>query len=100
MVLELSGGQQAVEQYIEYIHQREDVGKKLKSYMAKLAEKRQQHAEMLENREMIVHSLASLAPVCEEGTNRKERKQEAKEFYKYRDAMADVYPLEWLWKTK
>lgn len=100
MVLELSGGQQAVEQYIEYIHQREDVGKKLKSYMAKLAEKRQQHAETLENREMIVHSLASLAPVSEEGTNRKERKQEAKEFYKYRDAMADVYPLEWLWKTK
>lgn len=100
MVLELSGGQQAVEQYIEYIHQREDVGNELKRYMAKLAEKRQQHAETLENREMIVHSLASLAPVCEEGTNRKERKQEAKEFYKYRDAMADVYPLEWLWKTK
>lgn len=98
MVIDLSGGQDALNHYVDSMLQSESVGFKLKSYLSKLMKNRQKHAAVLENREAVVRSLAGYAPVNKEGDSKEERKQRAKEFYKYRDAMKAVYPLEWLWK--
>lgn len=98
MVIDLSGGQPALNHYVDSMLQSESVGSKLKSYLSKLMKNRQKHAAVLENREAVVRSLAGYAPINKEGESKEERKQRAKEFYKYRDAMKAVYPLEWLWK--
>ena len=98
MVIDLAEGQDAVNRYVNDMCQREDVGKELKSYLSKLSEKRRKYASVLEDREAVVRSLASYAPINEEGEDKSECKRRAKEFYERRDAMKAVYPLEWLWK--
>ena len=98
MVIDLSEGQPALNHYVDSMLQCESVGAKLKSYLSKLMKNRQKHAAVLEDREAVVRSLAEYAPINKGGDSKEERKQRAKEFYKYRDSMKAVYPLEWLWK--
>ena len=52
---------------------------------------------MLDNRRAVIRCLAEYAPIVEEGESKVERKQRAQEFYRYRNAVKSVYPLEWLW---
>ena len=98
MVIDLAKGQEAVNRYVDSVQQCKSAGAELKSYLSELKEKRQEYASELEDREAVVRNLASYAPINKEGESKTERKQRATEFYKLRDAIKAVYPLEWLWK--
>ena len=97
LAIELGEGGEAVNRYVVAMQQRADVSPKLKSYLSKLLKKRQKHASLLDNRRAVIRCLAEYAPIVEEGESKVERKQRAQEFYRYRNAVKSVYPLEWLW---
>lgn len=95
LTLYLSEGMDAQQQYMDSLSLQ---SKKLKSYFKKMSKKMEKHQAELSDREAVIRSLACLAPINQKDETPSERKQKAKEFFRYRDAVKDVYPLEWLWK--
>ena len=95
LTLYLSEGMDAQQQYMDSLSLQ---SKKLKSYFKKMSKKMEKHRTELSDREAVIRSLACLAPINQKDETPSERKQKAKEFFRYRDAVKDVYPLEWLWK--
>lgn len=95
LTLYLSEGPDAQRQYMDSLSQQ---SKKLKSYFKKMSKKMEKHRAELSDREAVIRSLACLAPINPKDETPSERKQKAKDFFRYRDAVKDVYPLEWLWK--
>ena len=99
LAIELAQGGEVANRYVDAMNRRTDVSTKLKSYLVKLAGKRQKHVSLLDDRETVIRCLAEYAPLYEKGENKRVRKQRAREFYRYRDAVKSVYPLEWLWNV-
>ena len=99
LAIELAQGGEAVNQYVDAMNRRADVSPKLKDYLSELLERRQKHAPLLDNREAVARCLAEYAPLYGKGESKRVRKQRAREFYRYRDAVKSVYPLEWLWNV-
>ena len=95
LTLYLSQGMDAQRQYMDSLSGQ---SKELKKYFSKMSENIRKHEAELSDRAAVIRSLACFAPINEEGDSKEEKKRRAKEFYKYRDAVAAVYPLEWLWK--
>ena len=95
LVLYLSEGMDAQQQYMDSLG-RESA--KLESYFNKMERKIGKHQAELTNREAVIRSLAFLAPINQADGTKDGQRQQAKDFYRYRDAVKDVYPLEWLWE--
>ena len=94
LVIELGEGGEAVNRYVDAMNRRADVSPKLKDYLSELLERRQKHASLLDDREAVARSLAEYAPLYGKEESKRVRKQRAREFYRYRDAVKSVYPLE------
>ena len=95
LTLYLSQGIEAQRQYMDSLSEQ---SKELKKYFAKMSENMQEHEAELSDRAAVIRSLACFAPINEEGDSKEEKKRRAKEFYRYRNAVMETYPLEWLWK--
>ena len=95
LTLYLSQGMDAQLQYMDSLSGQ---SKELKEYFGKMSENMREHKAELSNRTAVIRSLACFAPINEEGDSKEEKKRRANEFYRYRDAVKEVYPLEWLWK--
>ena len=95
LTLYLSQGIEAQRQYMDSLSGQ---SKELKKYFEKMSENMRKHEAELSDRAAVIRSLACFAPINEEGDSKEEKKRRAKEFYRYRDAVKETYPLEWLWK--
>ena len=95
LTLYLSEGPEAQQQYMDSLSRE---NKTLRSYFAKMSKKMKKHQAELADREAVIRSLAFLAPINQEGESKEEQERQAKDFYRYRNAVKDVYPWEWLWK--
>ena len=95
LTLYLHQGMDAQRRYMDSVSGQ---SKELKEYFGKMSKNMQKHEAELSDRAAVLHCLACFAPINEEGDSKEEKKRRAKEFYRYRDAVKEVYPLEWLWK--
>ena len=95
LTLYLHQGMDAQRQYMDSLSGQ---SKELKEYFSKMSENMRKHEAELSDRAAVIRSLACFAPINEEDDSKEEKKRRAKEFYRYRDAVKETYPLEWLWK--
>lgn len=93
LILGLEEGKNAEDNWLKSLYNGRDVASNAKIQIKKI------HTKILNSNityEQVINEIFSFVPICETGLKKKIARSKVKEFYRHRQSINDVYPIEWL----